>query len=172
MRRELAIEFSRVTESAALAGYKWLGRGDKNTADGAAVNAMRIMLNQVNIDGTIVIGEGEIDEAPMLYIGEKVGTGRGDAVDIAVDPIEGTRMTAMGIEAGKVLRLGDMARSDNVIFSATGITKGDLLEGISRKGNIATTETLLIRGKSRTIRRIQSIHYLDRKDPEMQVHIL
>lgn len=73
MRRELAIEFSRVTESAALAGYKWLGRGDKkkNTADGAAVNAMRIMLNQVNIDGTIVIGEGEIDEAPMLYIGEK-----------------------------------------------------------------------------------------------------
>lgn len=70
MRRELAIEFSRVTESAALAGYKWLGRGDKNTADGAAVNAMRIMLNQVNIDGTIVIGEGEIDEAPMLYIGE------------------------------------------------------------------------------------------------------
>ena len=88
MRRELAIEFSRVTESAALAGYKWLGRGDKNTADGAAVNAMRIMLNQVNIDGTIVIGEGEIDEAPMLYIGEKVGTGRGDAVDIAVDPIK------------------------------------------------------------------------------------
>jgi fructose-1,6-bisphosphatase/sedoheptulose 1,7-bisphosphatase-like protein len=73
MRRELAIEFSRVTEAAALAGYKWLGRGDKNTADGAAVNAMRIMLNQVNIDGTIVIGEGEIDEAPMLFIGEKVG---------------------------------------------------------------------------------------------------
>ncbi|EBL0900391.1 class II fructose-bisphosphatase [Salmonella enterica] len=316
MRRELAIEFSRVTEAAALAGYKWLGRGDKNTADGAAVNAMRIMLNQVNIDGTIVIGEGEIDEAPMLYIGEKVGTGHGDAVDIAVDPIEGTRMTAMGqanalavlavgdkgcflnapdmymeklivgpgakgaidlnlpladnlrniadalgkplgdltvtilakprhdeviaemaklgvrvfaipdgdvaasiltcmpdsevdvlygiggapegvvsaaviraldgdmqgrllarckamgIEAGKALCLGDMARSDNVIFSATGITKGDLLEGISRKGHIATTETLLIRGKSRTIRRIQSIHYLDRKDPDVQAHIL
>ena len=323
MRRELAIEFSRVTEAAALAGYKWLGRGDKNTADGAAVNAMRIMLNQVNIDGTIVIGEGEIDEAPMLFIGEKVGTGLGDAVDIAVDPIEGTRMTAMGqanalavlavgdkgcflnapdmymeklivgpgakgsidlnlsleanlrniatalnkplseltvtilakprhdeviagmtklgvrvfaipdgevdvlygiggapegvvsaaviraldgdmqgrllarhdvkgdseenrrigeqelarcaamgIEAGKALRLDEMARSDNVIFSATGITKGDLLEGISRKGNIATTETLLIRGKSRTIRRIQSIHYLDRKDPDVQTHIL
>ena len=85
MKRELAIEFSRVTEAAALAGYKWLGRGDKNTADGAAVHAMRIVLNQVNIDGTIVIGEGEIDEAPMLYIGEKVGTGKGDAVDIAVD---------------------------------------------------------------------------------------
>ena len=334
MKRELAIEFSRVTEAAALAGYKWLGRGDKNTADGAAVHAMRIVLNQVNIDGTIVIGEGEIDEAPMLYIGEKVGTGKGDAVDIAVDPIEGTRMTAMGqanalavmavgdkgcflnapdmymeklivgpgakgaidlpleenlhniakalgkplseltvtilakprhdatiaqmqklgvrvfaipdgdvaasiltcmpdsevdvlygiggapegvvsaaviraldgdmqarllprhevkgdseenrrigenelarceamgIEANKVLALDEMARSDNVVFSATGITKGDLLDGITRKGNMATTETLLIRGKSRTIRRIQSIHYLDRKDPDVQTHIL
>lgn len=108
MRRELAIEFSRVTEAAALAGYKWLGRGDKNTADGAAVHAMRIMLNLVNIDGTIVIGEGEIDEAPMLYIGEKVGTGNGDAVDIAVDPIEGTRMTAMGqANALAVLAVGD-----------------------------------------------------------------
>ena len=336
MKRELAIEFSRVTEAAALAGYKWLGRGDKNTADGAAVNAMRIMLNLINIDGTIVIGEGEIDEAPMLYIGEKVGTGNGDAVDIAVDPIEGTRMTAMGqanalavmavgdkgcflnapdmymeklivgpgakgaidlnlplaenlrnvaarldkplsqltvivlakprhdgviaqmqqlgvrvfaipdgdvaasiltcmpesevdvmygiggapegvisaaviraldgdmqarllprhevkgdspenrrlgeqelarcremgIEAGQVLRLDQMARNDNVIFSATGITKGDLLEGISRKGNMATTETLLIRGKSRTLRRIRSTHYLDRKDPALHEFLL
>jgi len=331
MKRELAIEFSRVTEAAALAGYKWLGRGDKNAADGAAVNAMRIMLNQVDIDGEIVIGEGEIDEAPMLYIGERVGTGSGDQVDIAVDPIEGTRMTAMGqsnalavmavgdkgtflrapdmymeklvvgpqakgaidlnrplaenlrlvaeklekplheltvitlakprhdaviaemqamgvkvfaipdgdvaasiltcmpesevdvmygiggapegvvsaaviraldgdmhgrllarhdvkgdtpenralgeqelkrcaemgIEAGKVLRLDEMARNDNVVFSATGITKGDLLEGIYRKGNMATTETLLVRGKSRTIRRIRSTHYLDRKDPKI-----
>ena len=82
------------------------------------------------------------------------------------------RCKAMGIEAGVVLTLDDMARSDNVIFSATGITKGDLLDGITRKGNIATTETLLIRGKSRTIRRIQSIHYLDRKDAEIQRHIL
>jgi len=336
MKRELAIEFSRVTEAAALAGYKWLGRGDKNIADGAAVHAMRIMLNKVDIDGQIVIGEGEIDEAPMLYIGEKVGTGNGDAVDIAVDPIEGTRMTAMGqanalavlavgdkgtflhapdmymeklivgpgakgsidlnlplaenlqriaqalgkplsaltvtilakprhdtiiqqmqqlgvrvfaipdgdvaasiltcmpdsevdvlygiggapegvvsaaviraldgdmqgrllarhvvkgdntdnrrigeqelarceqmgITAGKVLQLDEMARNDNVIFAATGITSGDLLKGITRNGNIATTETLLIRGKSRTIRRIQSIHYLDRKDANLQEYIL
>lgn len=336
MKRELAIEFSRVTEAAALAGYKWLGRGDKNAADGAAVHAMRIMLNKVNIDGQIVIGEGEIDEAPMLYIGEKVGSGEGDAVDIAVDPIEGTRMTAMGqpnalavlavgdkgtflnapdmymeklivgpgakgaidlalpleenlkrvaealhkplseltvtilakprhdaviaqlqqlgvrifaipdgdvaasiltcmpdsevdvmygvggapegvisaaviramdgdmqgrllarhdvkgdtpenralgeqelkrcqemgIEAGKVLRMDEMARNDNVIFSATGITSGDLLKGITRNGNIATTETLLVRGKSRTIRRIQSIHYLDRKDENLHPFIL
>ncbi|MEE3664318.1 class II fructose-bisphosphatase [Brenneria sp. g21c3] len=336
MKRELAIEFSRVTEAAALAGYKWLGRGDKNAADNAAVQAMRIMLNQVDINGQIVIGEGEIDEAPMLFIGEQVGTGQGDMVDIAVDPIEGTRMTAMGqanalavlavaekgaflhapdmymeklivgpqakgiidlqlplaenlrnvarkmnkplsqltvitlakprhdaiiaemqqlgvkvfaipdgdvaasiltcmpdsevdvlygiggapegvisaaviraldgdmqgrllarhqvkgdseenrrigedelarcrqmgIEAGNVLQLSDMARNDNVIFSATGITKGDLLEGIARKGNIATTETLLIRGKSRTIRRIQSTHYLDRKDRALHEFLL
>jgi len=336
MKRELAIEFSRVTEAAALAGYKWLGRGDKNLADNAAVQAMRIMLNKVDIAGEIVIGEGEIDEAPMLYIGEKVGTGLGDAVDIAVDPIEGTRMTAMGqsnalavlavgdkgtflnapdmymeklvvgpaargainldlplaenlrniaarldkplteltvsilakprhdavirelhhlgvrvfafpdgdvaatiltclpesevdvmygiggapegvisaaviraldgdmqgrllprhhvkgdtpenrrlgedeqarcvemgIETGKVLALDDMARNDNVIFSATGITQGDLLAGISRQGNLATTETLLIRGKSRTVRRIRSTHSLDRKDPALHPFIL
>lgn len=82
------------------------------------------------------------------------------------------RCEAMGIEANKVLALDDMARSDNVVFSATGITKGDLLDGITRKGNMATTETLLIRGKSRTIRRIQSVHYLDRKDPDVQAHIL
>ncbi len=78
-----------MTEAAALAGYKWLGRGDKIPLDAAAVNAMRIMLNQSTLTATIVIGEGEIDEAPMLYIGEKVGTGHGDAVDIAVDPIGG-----------------------------------------------------------------------------------
>ncbi len=335
MRRELAIEFSRVTEAAALAGYKWLGRGDKNKADGAAVEAMRFVLNQIEIDGEIVIGEGEIDEAPMLYIGEHVGCG-GDAVDIAVDPIDGTRMTAMGqanavavlaagdkgcflkapdmymeklivgprakgcidlhlsleanlkavaealgkplhrlnvitlakprheeairdmqamgvrvfaipdgdvaasvmtcmpdneidmlyciggapegvvsaalvraldgdmqgrllprhkvkgdsdenrrlgeqelarcqqmgIEVEKVLPLEAMAKNDNVIISVTGITKGDLLEGITSDGTMATTETLLVRGKSRTIRRIHSTHYLKRKDQEIQSIIL
>jgi len=336
MRRELAIEFSRVTEAAALAGYKWLGRGDKNTADGAAVEAMRLIFNQIDINGEIVIGEGEIDEAPMLYIGENVGTGVGDNVDIAVDPIEGTRMTAMGqsnalavlavgekgsflrapdmymeklivgpnakdaidlersleqnlkavafalgkslseltvatlakprhdrmikdiqgmgvrvfaipdgdvaisvlacmpdnqvdvlyciggapegvisaavvraldgnmqarliprpmvkgpteenirigeeevarceavgIEVNKVLKLEDLVKNDNVIFSATGITKGDLVEGVSVNGRLATTETLLVRGKSRTVRRIHSTHYLDRKDPNLKDIIL
>ncbi len=337
MKRTLAIEFSRVVEAAALAGYKWLGRGDKNIADGAAVEAMRVMLNKIDIDGEIVIGEGEIDEAPMLYIGEKVGTkiAGADAVDIAVDPIEGTRMTAMGqsnavavlavgekgsflkapdmymeklvvgpdakdaidltlslednirnvakalnkaiseltvvtlakprhdakikamqemgvrvfalpdgdvaasilccmpdsevdmmyciggapegvisaaairamdgnmqarllarhdvkgdtaenraagdieisrcqalgLVVGDVLKLDDLAKTDNVIFAATGITKGDLLEGVQRKGNLATTETLVIRGLSRTIRRIQSTHMLDRKGADLQ-HII
>jgi fructose-1,6-bisphosphatase II len=336
MRRELAIEFSRVTEAAALAGYKWLGRGDKNIADGAAVEAMRLIFNQIDIDGEIVIGEGEIDEAPMLYIGEHVGTGKGDAVDIAVDPIEGTRMTAMGqsnalavlavgekgsflrapdmymeklivgpnakeaidlersleqnlkavafalgkplteltvatlakprhdrvikemqglgvrvfaipdgdvaisvlacvpdsqidvlyciggapegvisaavvraldgnmqarllprpmvkepteenikigeeevarcekvgVEVNKVLKLEELVKNDNVIFSATGITKGDLVEGVSLKGRLATTETLVVRGNSRTVRRINSTHYLDRKDPNLKDIIL
>ncbi|MGC6405929.1 class II fructose-bisphosphatase [Bisgaard Taxon 45] len=328
MNRALAIEFSRVTEAAALAGFAWLGRGDKNAADNAAVQAMRLMLNQVEMDAEVVIGEGEIDEAPMLYIGEKVGNGQGEQISIAVDPIEGTRMTAMGqanalsvlaaggretflkapdmymeklvvgpevkgmvdlnlpleqnlrrvaskmgkllsqltvitldkprhhemikrmqqlgvkvlaipdgdvaasilcclpdggvdmlygiggapegviaaaavralggdmqarllprdqvkgqtaenqalaeeeirrcqdmgIEVNQVLKLEDLVRDDNLVFSATGITNGDLLKGIHRKGNLATTETLLIRGRSRTIRRIQSVHYLDRKD--------
>lgn len=331
MKRELALSFSRVTEGAALAGFKWLGRGDKNAADGAAVETMRYLLNETDIDGEIVIGEGEIDDAPMLYIGEKVGLG-GDAVDIAVDPIEGTRMVAMGqsnalavlacAEKGSLLKAPDMymeklvvgpaakgiidldkplmenlinvakalgkpltelvvatlakprhdstilemqkhgikvfafpdgdvaasiltclpnsqvdvmygiggapegvvsaaviralggdingkllprhevkenneanrkigeleiarcvemgiqtnlrltldmmASSDNVIFSATGITKGDLLEGVTRSGNIATTETLLIRGKCRTVRCIKSTHYLDRKNAEIR----
>ncbi|HDR1800412.1 class II fructose-bisphosphatase [Pasteurella multocida] len=328
MNRALAIEFSRVTEAAALAGFAWLGRGDKEAADNAAVQAMRLMLNQVEMDAEVVIGEGEIDEAPMLYIGEKVGNGKGEQISIAVDPIEGTRMTAMGqanalsvlaaggketflkapdmymeklvvgpevkgmvdlnlpleqnlrrvaskmgkllsqltvitldkprhhemikrmqqlgvkvlaipdgdvaasilcclpdggvdmlygiggapegviaaaavralggdmqarllprdhvkgdtpenqalaaeeirrcqemgIEVNQVLKLEDLVHDDNLVFSATGITNGDLLKGIHRKGNLATTETLLIRGRSRTIRRIQSVHYLDRKD--------
>ncbi|PVX39184.1 fructose-1,6-bisphosphatase II [Pasteurella langaaensis DSM 22999] len=331
MNRALAIEFSRITEAAALAGFTWLGRGDKNAADDAAVKAMRFMLNQIDMDGEIVIGEGEIDHAPMLYIGEKLGTGKGEPIAIAVDPIDGTRMTAMGqanaisvLAAGgkdtflrapdmymeklvvgpelkgmidlnleieqncrrvasrlgksisqltvmvlakprhdevikriqqlgarvicipdgdvagsvlcclpdgevdmlygiggapegvvtaaavralggdmqarllprnlvkgdtpeniaiaeqeiqrcqqsgaavnEVLKLEDLAKDDNLVFVATGITNGDLLKGIHRKGNLATTETLLIRGKSRTIRRIQSMHYLDRKDEEI-----
>ena len=331
MNRALAIEFSRVTEAAALAAHMWLGRGDKNAADDAAVKAMRYMLNLIHMDAEIVIGEGEIDEAPMLYIGEKVGSGMGELVSIAVDPIDGTRMTAMGqanaisvlaaggrntflkapdmymeklvvgpdvkgmidltlpleqnlrrvasklgkslsdltvmvltkprhdvvikqmhnlgvrvmaipdgdvagsvlcclpdaevdllygiggapegvaaaaairalggdmqarllprnevkgdseenkkiaadeiqrcealgVKIHEVLKLEDLVRDDNLVFTATGITNGDLLKGISRKGNLASTETILIRGKSRTIRKIQSIHYLDRKDSEI-----
>ena len=98
MKRAIAFEFSRVTEAAALAAFDWIGRGDKNAADNAAVKAMRQLLNQMEIRGEVVIGEGEIDEAPMLYIGEKVGQNKPDQeeVSIAVDPIDGTRMTAMG----------------------------------------------------------------------------
>ena len=93
--RNLALELVRVTEAAALAASRWIGRGDKNSADGAAVGAMRQAFDAVAISGTVVIGEGEMDEAPMLYIGERVGAG-GPEMDIAVDPLEGTVIAAKG----------------------------------------------------------------------------
>src|SRR5271154_6933500 len=94
--RNFALEAVRVTEAAALASARWMGRGDEKKADQAAVNAMREALNGLSIDGTVVIGEGERDKAPMLYIGEKVGTGQGPKIDIALDPLEGTTITAKG----------------------------------------------------------------------------
>ncbi len=94
LNRTLAIEVARVTEAAALAAYRLAGRGDEKAADQAAVDAMRRAFDKLEIDGTVVIGEGERDEAPMLFIGEKVGTGRGPKVDIALDPLEGTTLTA------------------------------------------------------------------------------
>jgi fructose-1,6-bisphosphatase II len=94
--RNLALELARVTEAAALAAVRWMGRGDKNAADGAAVDAMRLMIDTVSVDGIVVIGEGEKDEAPMLFNGEKVGTGEPPAVDIAVDPIDGTTLLSRG----------------------------------------------------------------------------
>jgi fructose-1,6-bisphosphatase II len=97
MQRELTLEFARVTEAAAISSARWWGRGDKNAADDAATEAMRAMFDTVNIDGTVVIGEGEMDEAPMLYIGEKVGTGKNVEVDVAVDPLEGTNLVAKGL---------------------------------------------------------------------------
>jgi fructose-1,6-bisphosphatase II len=95
--RNLALELVRVTEAAAMAAGRWVGRGDKNGADGAAVNAMRQLIHTVSMDGVVVIGEGEKDEAPMLYNGERVGDGSGPECDVAVDPIDGTRLTAMGM---------------------------------------------------------------------------
>jgi fructose-1,6-bisphosphatase II len=94
--RNLALELVRVTEAAAMAAGRWVGRGDKNAADQAAVDAMRSMLDSVSMDGVVVIGEGEKDEAPMLFNGEHVGDGTGPEVDVAVDPLEGTRLTALG----------------------------------------------------------------------------
>src|SRR5919201_932545 len=95
--RNLALELVRVTESAAMGAGRWVGRGDKNAADQAAVDAMRSMLDSVSMDGVVVIGEGEKDEAPMLYNGESVGNGEPPQVDVAVDPLEGTRLTALGM---------------------------------------------------------------------------
>ncbi|HZA26347.1 MAG TPA: class II fructose-bisphosphatase [Actinomycetota bacterium] len=95
--RNLAMEMVRVTEAAALAAGRWVGRGEKEGADQSAVDAMRLMLDTVSMDGIVVIGEGEKDEAPMLYNGEKVGNGEGPAVDVAVDPIDGTRLLSKGM---------------------------------------------------------------------------
>jgi fructose-1,6-bisphosphatase II len=95
--RNLALELVRVTEAAAMGAARWIGRGDKNAADAAAVDLMRLMINTVAMRGVVVIGEGEKDEAPMLFNGEEVGDGDGPDVDVAVDPLEGTRLTALGM---------------------------------------------------------------------------
>jgi fructose-1,6-bisphosphatase II len=94
--RNLALELVRVTEAAALGAARWIGRGDKESADQAAVDGMRYILDTVSMDGVVVIGEGEKDEAPMLYNGEHIGSGEGPQVDVAVDPLEGTRLCALG----------------------------------------------------------------------------
>jgi fructose-1,6-bisphosphatase II / sedoheptulose-1,7-bisphosphatase len=113
LERNLALETVRVTEAAALSASRLMGRGDEKAADQAAVDAMRKALNSLNIDGTVVIGEGERDEAPMLYIGEKVGSGEGTKVDIALDPLEGTTITAKG--GANALAVIAMAESGNFL---------------------------------------------------------
>ena len=106
--RNLALELVRVTEAAAMAGGRWVGRGDKNGADGAAVEAMRALISTVSMKGVVVIGEGEKDDAPMLYNGEEVGDGNGPECDVAVDPIDGTTLTAKGqSNAVSVLAVSD-----------------------------------------------------------------
>ena len=106
--RNLALELVRVTEAAALQAARWVGRGDKEAADQAAVDAMRHMLTTVSMDGVVVIGEGEKDEAPMLFNGEQIGNGEPPAVDIAVDPLEGTTLTAKGMPSAlSVIALAD-----------------------------------------------------------------
>lgn len=108
MERSLTMELVRVTEAAALASARWMGKGLKNEADDAATEAMRTVFDTVPMRGTVVIGEGEMDEAPMLYIGEKLGTGQGPLVDVAVDPVEGTDIVAQGLwNALSVIAIAD-----------------------------------------------------------------
>src|SRR4030088_626656 len=95
--RNIAMELCRVTEAAALAAARWMGRGNKNALDQAAVNAMRECLKVIDMDGVVVIGEGEKDEAPMLYIGERIGNGEPPRVDVAVDPVDGTTLLSKGL---------------------------------------------------------------------------
>ena len=115
MDRNLALEAVRVTEAAALAASRSMGRGDEKAADQMAVDAMRTALNSLDIKGTVVIGEGERDEAPMLFIGEEVGTGKGPEIDIALDPLEGTTITAKGLN--NALAVIAMAEHGGFLFS-------------------------------------------------------
>lgn len=125
--RNLALELARVTEAAALAAARWVGRGDKNGADGAAVNAMRMLINSVSMHGVVVIGEGEKDQAPMLFNGEEVGDGSGPACDVAVDPIDGTRLCANGMpNAVSVLAVAerDSMYDPSAVFYMTKLATG------------------------------------------------
>ena len=115
MNSNLSIELVKVTEAAALAAGRWTGRGKKDEADGAATSAMRNMFNSIQMSGTVVIGEGEMDEAPMLYIGEQLGTGDGPEIDIAVDPIEGTSIVAAG--TGNALTTLAVAEHGNLLHA-------------------------------------------------------
>ncbi|MHA7880663.1 MAG: class II fructose-bisphosphatase [Saccharospirillum sp.] len=139
MPANTSLDWIEITEAAAIAGHAWLGRGDKNAADQAAVSAMRLLLNQTAISGEIVIGEGEIDDAPMLYIGEQVGTG-GRAIDIAVDPIEGTRMTAMG-QGNAITVLAAAAKGS--LLNAPDMYMDKLATGPAGKGALDISKPLL-----------------------------
>ncbi len=166
MERNLALELVRVTEAAALAAGRWMGRGDKNGADGAAVDAMRRTLARIDMDGVVVIGEGEKDEAPMLYIGEEIGNGRPPHVDIAVDPIDGTRLLALGMPgAVAVVALaarGTMYSAPPGIFYLEKIAVGPAAKGtIDIRKSVADNVTSVCRSLEREAGNI-SVMVLDR----------
>ena len=139
--RNLAMELVRATEAAAIRAYPFIGHGDKNAADGAAVDAMRAFLGTVNFEGLVVIGEGEKDDAPMLFNGEKVGTGNGPKVDIAVDPIDGTSLTAAGrqnaisviavADRGSMLDASSVYKMNKLVSGSNGVGVIDIRATIS-----------------------------------------
>jgi fructose-1,6-bisphosphatase II len=137
--RNLALELVRVTEAAAMGAGRWIGRGDKNAADQAAVDAMRTMLDTVTMDGVVVIGEGEKDEAPMLYNGEHVGERRGTAVDVAVDPLEGTRLTALG--QPNAIAVIAVAERGSMFFPGAAVYMEKIAAGADAVGAIDITAT-------------------------------
>src|SRR3989442_1047195 len=193
--RNLALELVRVTEYGALAAARWVGLGEKEAADQAAVDAMRHMLETVQMDGIVVIGEGEKDEAPMLYNGEHIGDGSPPEVDIAVDPLEGTTLAAEGspralavialserrtmfdpgpcvymmkiaaqqgfahlLDLDEVLDVNRVVSGNDVFFAATGVTDGDVLDGVHYTRGGASTESLVMRSRSGTVRRVSARH--------------
>jgi fructose-1,6-bisphosphatase II len=159
--RNIAMELVRTTEAAALAAARWMGRGDKISADQAAVDAMRLMLDTVSMDGVIVIGEGEKDEAPMLYNGERVGNGAGPQVDVAVDPIDGTRLLSLGrpgalsvvavAPRGTMFNPGDMFYMDKIAVGPAARGMIDLgapiewnIQQVAKANDIAVEEVTVV----------------------------
>jgi fructose-1,6-bisphosphatase II len=150
--RNLAMELARVTEAGAMAAARWVGRGDKNRADGAAVNAMRQLINTVSMNGVVVIGEGEKDDAPMLYNGEQVGDGSGALCDVAVDPIDGTRLTANGmpnaISVIAVSARGSMYDPSAVYYMSKLVTGPDAADVVDIEAPAAANIAAVARAKN------------------------
>ncbi|MDN5687223.1 MAG: class II fructose-bisphosphatase [Brachybacterium sp.] len=156
--RNLALELVRVTEAAAIAGARWVGAGDKNTADGAAVDAMRSFMDTVRMDGTVVIGEGEKDEAPMLFNGESVGDGSGPHVDVAVDPIDGTRLTALGynnaLSVFAVAEKGSMYDPSAVFYMEKMVVGPEAAEFVDLRLPVAQNIALVAKAKGKPISQV------------------
>ena len=150
--RNLALELVRVTETAALAAAPWVGRGEKDLADGAAVNAMRAMINTVDMSGVVVIGEGEKDQAPMLHNGEQVGNGDGPNCDVAVDPIDGTSLTAQGMNGAiSVIALaprGSMFDPQDSFYMNKIVTGPEAASVIDIRASVATNIAAVAKAKS------------------------
>ncbi len=160
MERSLTLELVRVTEAAALSSARWMGRGQRNEADDAATSAMRTVFDTIPMQGTVVIGEGEMDEAPMLYIGEKLGTGEGPVVDVAVDPLEGTNIVARGTwnalsvvaiaDGGNLLNAPDMYMK-KIAVGPEAVGKVDInastaenIEAVAKAKNKAVEDVLVV----------------------------
>ncbi len=173
--RNLALELVRVTEAAAMAASRWMGRGDKEGSDGAAVDAMRVVLSTVSMDGIVVIGEGEKDEAPMLYNGERIGNGEAPMTDIAVDPIDGTTLTALGrgnalaviaaSERGTMFNPGPCVYMDKVAVGPEGVgvvsidnTPAENLAALAKaKGEAVRDLTAVILDRDRHLQLIDDV---------------
>ena len=163
--RNLALELVRVTEAAAMAASRWMGRGDKEGADGAAVEAMRIVLQSVPMDGVVVIGEGEKDEAPMLYNGERVGNGQPPLTDVAVDPIDGTTLTSLG--RGNALAVIAVSPKGTMFNPGPCVYMEKLAVGADGKGVVSLEQTVgenlreLAKAKQASVRDLTAV-ILDR----------
>ena len=153
--RNLALELARVTEAAAMLAARWMGRGDKNAADQAAVDAMRFVLGTIQMDGVVVIGEGEKDEAPMLYVGEQVGNAEYPKVDIAVDPIDGTRLTSLGmpnaISVVAVAERGALFASPDIMYMEKITVGPDAVDAIDMRDDVETNLKRVAKAKNKTL---------------------